>query len=173
MNTFLIADTHFGDDNIRRYENRPFESVSEMNEKLIENWNSVVRKHDEVFVLGDFGAEGNEKEFLSRLNGIKYLIKGNHDTKSNEYYRSAGFKEVYDMPVIFRGFWILSHDAIYVNRNMPYANLFGHVHNNPIVKDFSSQHFCVSVERINYTPIEFATIVAKVKDVSDGGKNQN
>ena len=167
MNVYFIADTHFDDDNIRRYENRPFESADEMNEKLIENWNTVAQKNDEVYVLGDFGGEGREKELLSRLNGIKYLIKGNHDVKSNEYYRSAGFKEVYDMPVLYKNFWILSHDAIYVNRNMPYANLFGHVHNNPIVKDFSSQHFCVCAERINYTPIEFAAIVAKVKEESD------
>lgn len=166
MKVYFIADTHFGDDNIRRYENRPFESVAEMNEKLIENWNSVVREKDEVYVLGDFGAEGNETEFLSRLKGTKYLIKGNHDIKTNEYYRNVGFKEVYNLPVIFRGFWILSHDAIYVNRNMPYANLFGHVHNNPVVKDFSSQHFCVSVERIQYTPISFDDVASKIKEAS-------
>ena len=91
-----------------------------------------------------------KEEILSKLNGTKHLIKGNHDVKSNEYYRAAGFKEVYDLPVLFKNFWILSHDAIYVNQNMPYANLFGHVHNNPIIKDYSSQHFCVSVERIRF-----------------------
>lgn len=161
---FFIADTHFGEDSIRRYENRPFGSVIEMNETLVANWNSVVSQNDEVYILGDFGASGNEKEFLSRLNGTKYLVKGNHDTESNEYYRRAGFKEVYDMPILFKNFWILSHDAIYVNTNMPYANLFGHVHNNPIIKDYSSQHFCVSAERIEYTPILFEEIAKKVKE---------
>ena len=72
------------------------------------------------------------------------------------------------MPVLYKDFWILSHDAIYVNSNMPYANLFGHVHNSPIVKDYSSQHFCVSVERINYRPISFDEIVQKVKEASNG-----
>ena len=162
--TFFIADTHFGEDNIRRYENRPFENVCEMDKALIENWNSVVSSKDEVYVLGDFGADKCEKEFLSKLNGTKYLIKGNHDVYSNEYYRNAGFAEVYDMPILYKGFWILSHDSIYVNSNMPYANIFGHVHNNPIVKDYSSQHFCVSVERISYTPISFEKIIAKVQE---------
>ena len=43
-------------------------------------------------------------------------------------------------------------------QNMPYANIFGHVHANPIYKDFSEQSFCVSVERINYTPVSFDEI---------------
>ncbi len=167
MSTYFIADTHFGAENILRYENRPFGSAEEMDKMLIENWNGAVSETDEVYVLGDFGAEGQEEAVLSQLNGIKYLVKGNHDTNSNEYYRNAGFKEVYDMPVLFEKFWILSHEAIYVNCNMPYANLFGHVHNSPIVKDYSSQHFCVSAERTGYTPVLFAEIAARVKAESE------
>lgn len=162
--TFFIADTHFGDDSIRRYENRPFDTVEQMDCVLVRNWNSVVSHGDTVYVLGDFGALGYEREMLSKLNGTKILIKGNHDIKSNSEYREAGFEEVYDLPVIFKNFWILSHDAIYVNSNMPYANLFGHVHATPIVKDFSSQHFCACVERINYTPVSFDEIINKVKE---------
>lgn len=166
--TYFIADTHFGEDNIRRYENRPFETTEKMDAALIKNWNTVVSSEDEVYVLGDFGADKCEADILSKLNGTKYLVKGNHDVYPNEYYRKAGFAEVYDMPVLYKGFWILSHDAIYVNSNMPYANLFGHVHKSPIVKDYSSQHFCVSVERINYRPISFDEIVQKVKEASNG-----
>ena len=149
---YFIADPHFGDDRIRRYENRPFETVEEMDRSMIGNWNAVVEEADLVYVLGDFGADDYEGEILSQLKGHKYLVKGNHDTNSNEAYRAAGFREVYDYPIILDSFWILSPDAMYVNTNMPYANLFGHVHNNPIIKDYSKQHFCVSVERIDYTP---------------------
>lgn len=166
MSTYFIADIHFGEDNIRRYEKRPFGSVSEMDETIIGNWNRVVNEDDEVYILGDFGADGSEQDILGKLNGTKYLIKGNHDTKSNGYYRTVGFKEVYDMPVLFKGFWILSHEPVYVNSNMPYANLFGHVHNSPIIKDYSSQHFCVSAERTDYTPILFEDIEKKVKEDS-------
>ena len=161
---FFIADPHFGDDRIRRYENRPFSTVEEMDSELIRRWNGVVTETDTVFVLGDFGADGNEAAVLSKLSGQKYLVKGNHDTKSNADYRNAGFTEVYDHPILFQGFWILSHDALYVNSNMPYANLFGHVHNNPIIKDYSKQHFCVSVERIDYTPISFEIIKKKISE---------
>ena len=162
--TYFIADTHFGDSAILRYENRPFENVSHMDNELISRWNSVVSDEDCVYVLGDFGADGYETEVISALNGKKYLIKGNHDVKSNDYYRKAGFEEVYDHPIILDNFWILSHDAVYVNINMPYANLFGHVHNSPVVKDYSDQHFCVSVERIDYTPVCFERVKQIVKE---------
>lgn len=159
---YLIADPHFGDDRIRKYENRPFSSAQEMDDALIANWNAVVDDTDTVYVLGDFGADGCEAEVLAQLKGRKLLVKGNHDTKSNRQYRSFGFDEVYDYPIIVDGFWILSHDALYVNTNMPYANLFGHVHNSPVVKDYSKQHYCVSVERIDYTPIAFDTVKARI-----------
>ena len=166
---FMIADTHFGDDNILRYENRPFENVQFMDDEMTTRWNNIVANDDIVYVLGDFGAEGCEEEKLNRLNGVKYLIKGNHDVKSNSDYRKYGFKEVYDHPIIIDGFWILSHDALYVNKNMPYANLFGHVHNSPVIKDFSEQHFCVSVERINYAPVSFDHIKRKIKEAAENG----
>lgn len=166
MSTFFIADTHFGEDNIRRYENRPFACANEMDEALILNWNSAVKNNDTVFMLGDFGADGAEKDLLSRLNGRKLLLKGNHDVKSNDFYRQAGFEEVYDMPVLYKGFWLLSHEPLYVNSNMPYANIFGHVHANPMYKNYSSQHFCVCAERIDYTPVSFEEIARRVKENS-------
>ena len=162
---FFIADTHFGDENIRRYEKRPFVDAADMDNALTERWNRrIPAENSVVFVLGDFCAGDNEKEILSRLNGQKLLVKGNHDVKTNDYYRRAGFCEVYDYPILYNGFWILSHDAVYINSNMPYANIFGHVHSSPIVKDYSNQHYCVSVERINYTPILFEDIAKKVKE---------
>ena len=94
--TYFLADTHFGDERIRRYENRPFESTAQMDSVLIQRWNDTVSTEDEVYILGDFGAEGYEADILSRLNGRKILVKGNHDTKANEEYRRLGFLEVYD-----------------------------------------------------------------------------
>lgn len=168
MGTFFIADTHFADDAILRYENRPFASVREMDEAMIARWNEAVGDEDVVYVLGDFGADGAEAETLAALHGVKYLVKGNHDRRSNAEYRSFGFAEVYDHPILLDSFWILSHDAVYVNTNMPYANLFGHVHASPIVKDFSAQHYCVSVERIGYAPIGFDRIRETIRAQAAG-----
>lgn len=160
MNTYFIADTHFDDEKIMNYENRPFKDVNDMNEKIISRWNEIVSNNDIVYLLGDIGNDG----YIHRLNGIKYLVKGNHDTKINEDYRKAGFTEVYDLPIILDNFWILSHEPMYVNENMPYANIFGHVHNSPLYKTFSKHHYCISAERINYTPISFEDIIQNMNN---------
>ena len=160
MNTFFIADLHFDDINIKNYENRPFASVNAMNTTLITNWNKTVNSDDVVYLLGDVG----NISYIPMLNGIKYLVKGNHDTFDNNFYRANGFTEVYDLPVIYKDFWILSHEPLYINNNMPYANIFGHVHGNPNYLSASSHGFCVSVERINYTPVSFETIQKAVTE---------
>ena len=159
---FFIADTHFGGENIRRYENRPFVNAAEMDEKLIENWNCTVAMEDTVYVLGDFSDyidAKKEMEILSKLNGMKILVMGNHDRhRTPQEWRDVGFAECYPMPVIYKDFFMLSHEPLYINSNMPYANFYGHVHGNPSYKDASKQSVCVSVERIDYTPVEFGVL---------------
>lgn len=78
---YFTSDLHFGHKNIIRFCNRPWETIEEMDEGLIKNWNSVVGENDLVFDLGDFAfaSNGRWKEILSRLNGRHYLILGNHD----------------------------------------------------------------------------------------------
>lgn len=167
---YLIADTHFGDDAVRLYENRPFANVQEMDEALIQKWNGAVGEEDLVYLLGDFSVPGREQEFLNRLQGKKILVKGNHDLLSNEEYRRMGFAEVYDLPVILDGFWILSHEPLYVNENMPYANLFGHVHASPLYRTFSSHHYCVSAERLGFVPITFQEVRRAVQEAAERKK---
>lgn len=62
---YFIADTHFSEENIMRYENRPFSDVAEMNNELLMRWNSIVNQDDEIYILGDFGGR------WSRENHIK------------------------------------------------------------------------------------------------------
>ncbi|MCM1505672.1 MAG: hypothetical protein NC177_00835 [Ruminococcus flavefaciens] len=48
---------------------------------------------------------------------------------------------------------------------MPYANIFGHVHANPLYKDVSEQSFCVSMERTAYRPVEFTDIKRQINEI--------
>lgn len=83
--TFLIADTHFGD----------FNSVSShYDEYLVNNWNSVISDADTVFILGDFVSDDGDKivksklkRYSSLLKGRKFLLRGNHDMYSVNMYR--------------------------------------------------------------------------------------
>ena len=159
---FFIADTHFGGENIRRYENRPFTSAEKMDEALIENWNRIVGEEDTVYVLGDFSDyldEERDREILTRLKGTKILVMGNHDRhREPKEWRELGFKECSPWQIVYKDFYLLSHEPMYINTNMPYANLYGHVHGSPSYKDACKQSVCVSVERIDYTPIEFTCL---------------
>lgn len=77
---FFTSDLHFYHSNVIGYCNRPYESVEEMNEALITNWNSVVGPDDTVYCLGDLSLAIRPIELFShRLNGKKFLVPGNHD----------------------------------------------------------------------------------------------
>jgi len=92
---FFTSDTHFGHANIITYSNRPFSSVEDMNEKLIENWNKRVSIDSVVYHLGDFAMGPRQNIYLrQKLNGKITLIKGNHD-RSTAAMLQAGFDKVY------------------------------------------------------------------------------
>ncbi len=168
QNTFMISDMHFGHKGILLYENRPFADVEEMDNSIIDNWNKIVGKKDKVFILGDVSFHNKEKTtaIIGRLKGYKTLIMGNHDEdRSISWWRETGIEEVYRFPIIYEKFYILSHEPMYLSKNMPYANIHGHTHR---LKYEDPQFFNVSVECINYTPISFedikASILSKVAD---------
>lgn len=51
--TYFIADLHFGHKNCLSYDARPFTTIEEHDQALINNWNSVVCIDDDVWILGD------------------------------------------------------------------------------------------------------------------------
>lgn len=159
---FFTSDLHFGHNNIIMYEKRPFENVREMNEALIKNWNNTVQKEDTVFCLGDVSFRGNEetKELVSRLQGNKVLIMGNHDKERGiAFWYEAGFKEVYKYPILYKDYIMLSHEPPkYTNSFMPYFWMYGHVHGSEMYKTITRESACVCVERWDYKPVSLSKI---------------
>ncbi|QPY77346.1 metallophosphoesterase [Bacillus phage Anthos] len=159
-NIYVTSDTHFGHRNIIEYENRPFKDVEDMNEKLIENWNKVVKPHDLVVHVGDLFLCGAKKaeEIAKRLNGRKILVKGNHDSFSKAKYDKMGF----DLRnYLYLDDYLFSHYPL--NPEMLriaqletdlYANIHGHVHGMTQGLD-REVHICVCTEHTDYTPIPF------------------
>lgn len=72
---WFTSDTHFSSGRTLELSKRPFKTVEEMDNTIIENWNSIVGKDDVVFHLGDFGDYNKVKE----LNGKIILITGNYE----------------------------------------------------------------------------------------------
>lgn len=134
---FYTSDLHLFHKNIIKYENRPFQSVEEMNQTIIDNWNQRVRDKDEIYILGDFAFCKGESanEVLSQLNGKKHLIVGNHDSFLRDRQFDASkfewirhYAEVKDSGyrvVLFHypiAVWDCQHHGA--------VHLYGHVHSN-------------------------------------------
>ena len=153
----VIGDLHFFGKDMISIVPRPFSSVEEMNSHIIEMWNDETNPSDTIYVVGDFfDAQYCTKEemftILDQLNGIIVIIAGNHDKPFLHWYREYGLT-VIDYPIIKDQYWILSHEPQFVSDAAPYANIFAHVHLNPMYKDVSSRSICVSAERLNYRPM--------------------
>lgn len=102
FNTFVIADTHFGHENMRKLRVKAgiggfnCQNTEEMNEMLIDNWNSVVDENDNVVVIGDFVWRPAIFDSIFRaLHGRKYLVAGNHDYSAARAYK--GWVKVEDI----------------------------------------------------------------------------
>lgn len=165
---YFISDTHFHHNNIIKYCNRPFNNIDEMNEIMINNWNSIISNEDIVYHLGDFclSTDKGIKNIFNRLNGNKILIRGNHDRKPVKFYEELGFKVLTHAPIILDEYkLLLSHvplpDAKIKNG---FINLHGHIHNKSIINDYpqktysESKHINLSADVTNFKPVSINEI---------------
>ena len=99
---FFTSDLHIGHANSINFDNRPFRDLDDMHSSLIRRFNSTVPRDGVTYFLGDIGVCSQKvaKEFLSKLNGTKILIAGNHDKGMNANY-NLGFDCVLGGAVLF------------------------------------------------------------------------
>lgn len=185
-NIFFTSDTHFNHKNIIDYCNRPFSSVEEMNEKLIENWNKTVKENDYVFHLGDFimGDRNHLPYIVKKLNGFINLVPGNHDTKQSlKWFKEHNKHKLFDKNIIWRKndySFELTHNPYRAYQDHDYV-LCGHIHTNWKVKKcgetietyashaHSDKEFVtkklflnVGVDVWNYTPVSCEEIISEI-----------
>ena len=167
---YYISDMHFEHNNVIRYDNRPFDTITQMDEVLINNWNARISDKDTVYVLGDAFFKGEERslEILRQLKGRKHLIKGNHDRVKGrlgqEWESIQNYAEITDGEY----FVVMSHYPMMFYNRQHYGAvmLYGHVHNTREWKliekwrqelrrmDISAQIINVGcmMDYMNYTP---------------------
>ena len=160
MNRWFISDTHFSHANIIGYTGRPFQSVNEMNERLIENWNAHIEPKDTVFFLGDFGLGTTDflSDLCSQLQGQKICIRGNHDGTPAKMHK-IGFSLVLESAFIKIGRHQVELVHIPSNPMLPHFQLHGHVHEKRPNKLIDRQ-LNLSVEVWDYKPVSEKAIVA-------------
>lgn len=177
---WLISDTHFNHANILNFRDswtneliRPgFKNVEEMDEKLIDNWNSVVKDGDIVYHLGDVVMGDRDawmKKNWARLRGSKRLIVGNHDDIKS-LVKGNYFKKVYLQRKMPEQGIIMTHlpiDKWSAGSGSPtnwiqLVNVHGHIHQNDSPP---GPYVNVSVEKTNFKPIHLEEVKKLAKEV--------
>jgi calcineurin-like phosphoesterase family protein len=142
MTVWFTSDWHFGHQNILEYTDRPYRSIDEHDEALIENYNNRVQQGDVCYFLGDmFFSCSTEKarDYLSRMCGTKILIKGNHDKNKDLWYYSIGFDVVLESAKIRLGQKIV-HLSHYPFRAPWYKRLYWHI-KSPKYRNYKSRKY--------------------------------
>ena len=154
---WVTSDTHFGHKNILIYEaaDRPWTDRDKMDAGLIQRWNDRVGSNDVVFHLGDFsfGSKGRVRDVVSKLNGRKFLLLGNHDREQRGWdWIDLGFERVFKNPFLMDGRFIFSHEPL---AEVPdgKVNVYGHVHGSKHYNTKDDNRICMCVERWNCAPV--------------------
>lgn len=172
--TFVISDTHFGHKGICEFTCddgspvRPWDNTDEMDEDMVKWWNETVGPKDKVYHLGDVVINRRALKTMSRLNGDKVLIKGNHDIfRINEYLEH--FRDIRAYHVMHKV--IMSHIPVHAESKGRFiANIHGHTHTNRVTKRSwfrrvpDPWYVCVCVEQTNFRPISLDLIYQQIRE---------
>lgn len=164
MKTWLISDTHFGHSNILKFTPpRPFDTIEEHDQTLIDNWNRAVAKDDKVYHLGDVGFKNATYlgRILSCLNGRKVLIKGNHDNLKLTQY-AQHFYDIRAYHALDK--ILLCHIPVHPDS---LGRWRGQVHGHTHFRCLDDKRYMnISVEQTGYAPIEFCDVQDYFKEIS-------
>lgn len=163
---YFTADMHFGHRGIIAMQNRRFESVEEMDRVLLQNYNAVVHKDDTVYILGDICHHMKIEDadaLIRKLNGKKYLIKGNHDKN----YDPRLFADMQDfMTASVNGqYFAMMHYPMFSwpKKNSGSIQVHGHIHArmdyNERNRAEGTRRFDVGVDANNFFPVSVMQIV--------------
>lgn len=176
-NIFFISDTHFSHHGVCKFlradnvtKLRPWDTIEEMDEVLVENWNSIVGPRDKIYHLGDVFINRKARFILDRLNGDKVLIKGNHDIFSLDNY-TPYFRDI--RAYLVREEFVASHVPVHPSVIGRFKfNVHGHLHEHRVLDingNIDKDYFSVCVEQVNYTPIELSVLRSELDKQKQSG----
>lgn len=173
--TYFTSDLHLGHKSIIKDCNRPFNSVEEMNETLINNFNKIVKENDTVYIVGDlfFEQKNNFEKTLQRLNGKKHLIIGNHD---RDWMKQCDCKKYFESiqnminTEIDNTLITLCHYPMmtWYKQDSGSYMVYGHIHNNkndyffPMLRKLQNA-LNAGVDVNNYRPVSIDELIENNK----------
>ena len=163
MAIYFCADCHFGQERTLKMSLRPFDSVSEMDKVLINNWNSLIKPEDTVYILGDFGI----LSYAKFLSGKKHFIRGNYeynytDEELLKYFDLVCPSKTVHIPIIHNDtlyHFTMAHEPKNVKEfkiSDNYVNVFGHVHKLQMIKSYGIN---VGMDCHNFKPISIDDVL--------------
>lgn len=162
---WFVSDEHYGHKNIIEYSERPFETVEEMDNTLIENHNSVVQKNDITIHAGDFtlwkNIKGIYEKYINVLNGKHIFLKGSHD-----YWLQWGKSQQIWEKHINKHYFVVCHYNMRTWARSHYNSiqLFGHSHGR--LKPTGQQHD-IGVDNNNFFPLSSTQIISIMRNRND------
>jgi len=160
---FFTADEHYGHANIIKYCDRPYETVYEMNEDIVQRHNSVVSSNDNVIHAGDFTLQGRKKahEYIDRLNGSHIFLRGSHD-----YWLPNDHQMIWEGNLCKDGFTVICHYCMrtWARSHFNSFHLYGHSHGKlaPIGKSWD-----IGVDNNNFYPLSVQDVIKIMDDRPD------
>lgn len=164
---WVTTDTHFGHNEMVEYCGRPegFEDI------ILNRHQNAVGKNDVLIHLGDI-CIGRDAFWHTMFMGCltqakKWLIRGNHDKKTNHWYLSHGWDfvasvmqmRIYGLDILFSH--IPQKDNGYdINIHGHFHNSDHHLHELELNAIKNDKHRLVMLEH-NYSPMNLRRIVGK------------
>lgn len=173
---YFTSDTHFCHNKDFCYEPRGFKTIEEMNEKIFNNWNSIVTDEDDIYHLGDIMLNDDTQGmmYLENLKGKIHIIRGNHDTDTRveKYKQLNNIVEITYATIIKYGkahLYLCHYPTLTANydddkpwhKNL--VNLFGHTHQQENFYNNNPYMYHVGVDSHNCKPIEIEEILEEIR----------
>jgi calcineurin-like phosphoesterase family protein len=173
MPVYFTSDNHFGHSGARGLYRRPFESASEMDQVMIDRWNSLVKPDDEIWHLGDFAVRQSPERvacLLTVLNGRKHLIAGNNDDEAVTGCFGWASVQPYKEATIDRKTLVLCHYPFRTWRHMGKGSINLHGHSHGRLKPMPRQ-FDVGVDAWDFRPVGLLDLIGQSR-VRSGGRSR-
>lgn len=176
--TLFTADSHWSHAAVlgaRLGLRRPFATIEEHDKALIGRWNAVVRPGDIVWHLGDFChrcAELRAREIFGRLNGRKFLVRGNHDRIGARLAWDGPVADVAHVQVpmpdgTMQGVWCSHHShRVWPRMHRGDIHLYGHSHGTLQGTAASTD---VGVDCFDFRPVALEEIRARLAENAHQG----